>query len=95
MSEGDTLHARLCEAIVEHLRRIEGLGLQLDGGVRNFDEMGADSIAMMMVSADFEERLDTELPPHLLWDCPDVSSFAHYLIDNVSQERLDGFVSSV
>jgi hypothetical protein len=95
MISADILHDRLCEAIVEHLRSIEGLGLQLDGGVRNFDEMGADSIAMMMVSADFEERLDTELPPHLLWDCPDVSSFATYLIANVSKERLDAFITSV
>lgn len=88
------VHLRLCDAIFAHLRTIEGLGLKLDAKQRTFNDMGADSIAMMMVSLEFEERLGTELPAHLLWECPDVDRFATYLIANVQEDRLHAFLGS-
>ena len=89
-----SVHNRLCDAILEHLRTIDGLDLKLDRAVRTFGEMGADSTAMMMVSLEFEEKLDTELPPHLLWDCPDIDRFADYLIANVKEDRLSAFLEN-
>jgi hypothetical protein len=86
------MHDPLCEAILHRLRNIDGLGLNLEGGVRSFSDMGADSTAMMMVSLEFEEELGTELPPHLLWDCPDVDRLADFLLENVEETRLSEFV---
>ena len=93
-SSGTLEHRKLCDAIIQHLRTMEGLDLKLDCDARTFGEMGADSTAMMMVSLEFEEKLETELPPHLLWDCPDIDRFADYLIANVPEDRRSAFFGS-
>jgi acyl carrier protein len=84
----------LCETIIFHLKNIENVTLNLSKGATSFADMGLDSISMMMITSEFEERLDVELPPHLLWDCPDLPSFARYLRANVGPDILERFIGA-
>lgn len=90
----DQARARLCDAIVYHLENMPNLDFTMPQGVHDFAAMGLDSISMMMVTAELEETLGADLPPHLLWDCPDLSSFAAYLQQKVDPDRLNAFVAA-
>lgn len=88
----DDLKDELPGAVLAHLRSLEGMNLTITEDTKTFEDMGADSLTMLMVVGEFEERLDTELPPHLLWDAPDLDRFVAYLAENVEAENLRRFV---
>jgi len=73
---------------------MDDVTIDLSNRLAPFDQMGLDSIAMLVVANGLEERLGVELPTHLMWDCPDFSSLAEHLRAIVPDPRLQDFVLS-
>jgi acyl carrier protein len=84
----------LISALHNALSRMEDVSIDISKPQASFDEMGLDSIAMLIVANSLEERLDIELPNHLMWDCPDFPSLAEHLRAIVPNERLAEFIDS-
>lgn len=94
MPFSSNLRDRLCVAVRRQLIQSKFIDASRVQQAATFEEMGVDSIGMLMIASEFEDRLKTELPAHLLWDCPDIQHFADYLINNVARTNLEVFIDS-
>lgn len=90
-NDGD---ASLIAVLCNFVSRIDDVTIDMFDPLASFDQMGLDSIAMLVVANSLEERLGVELPTHLMWDCPDFPSLAAHLRAIVPDPRLQEFVSS-
>lgn len=86
--------AALVAALRNAVSRMDDVTVDTSNPLASFDQMGLDSIAMLVVANELEERLGVELPSHLMWDCPDFESLAAHLRAIVPDLQLQEFVSS-
>lgn len=91
-NRAEGIDADLIGALLGALSRMDDLSIDPSRSDGSFDEMGLDSIGMLIVANQLEERLSIELPAHLMWDCPDVASLASHLRSIVPESRLQDFI---
>ncbi|MES2355683.1 MAG: acyl carrier protein [Pseudomonadota bacterium] len=53
----------------------------------SFVGMGLDSMSAVTLSGDLEMALNVRLPPTLIWDHPNISALARYLVGTVRQSE--------
>jgi len=52
----------------------------------SFDRYGLDSLAAVTLTGALEEWLNTELPPTLAWDYPNIEELSQYLAELVAEQ---------
>jgi len=53
----------------------------------SFVGMGLDSMSAVTLSGDLEMALNVRLPPTLIWDHPNISALARYLVGTVGKSE--------
>lgn len=57
------------------------------GSETPFVELGLDSMSAVALSGDIEMVLNIDLPPTLLWDCPNIVILAQFLCQTVGARK--------
>ena len=76
----DSLKSWLIDWMARELKRDRS---KIDPG-RDLLSYGLDSVKVMMMLGDIENKLDLELPPTLIWDHRDINDLSAHLADRLS-----------